>query len=247
MTDNFRKTVTGEANAFGIELSEDKLSKLYSYYRMVVEKNKVMNLTAITDEQEFAIKHIADSMAIVKAGEEITSLLSDKGARLIDVGTGAGMPGIIIKIIFPDINMVLFDSLKKRLNFLDEVTAELGLKGISTLHGRAEDIGRDPKFRESFDIAVSRAVANLSTLSEYCLPLLKKGGVFLPYKSGDVEEELGDSEKAVRVLGGKFKKLIKYNIPDTDMGRSLIIIEKTGSTPTKYPRKAGIPSKEPLK
>ena len=247
MTDNFKNNIVKESKELGFSLSEDQINKLYVYYSMVVEKNKVMNLTAITDENDFLVKHIIDSMAVIKAGDKIKNILFDPKKRIIDVGTGAGMPGIIIKICFPDSNIVLFDSLKKRLNFLDEVISELSLKNIYTLHGRAEDIGRDNKYRQSFDLVVSRAVANMSTLSEYCIPLLKKSGIFLPYKSGDIDTELKESEKAIKILGGTCREVIKYNLPETDMKRSLLIIEKSVNTPKAYPRRAGIPAKEPLK
>lgn len=246
MTDNFKIKLQMESEKLGLSLSDDQIDKLFIYYSMIVEKNKVMNLTAITEEDDFILKHIVDSLALVKAGDRIRNILSDSEKRIIDVGTGAGMPGIIIKICFPNSNIVLSDSLKKRLNFLDDVISELSLKNICTLHGRAEDIGRNKDYREYFDLAVSRAVANMSTLSEYCLPLIKISGIFLPYKSGDIEKELGESENAIRILGGSCKEVIRYNLPETNMRRTLILIEKRKNTPKAYPRRAGIPSKEPL-
>lgn len=247
MNNNFKDKVLSAADALNISLTEEKLEKLYKYYSMVTEKNKVMNLTAVTDEDEFIIKHIADSMAIVKAGNRIDKILSSENSKVIDVGTGAGMPGIIVKILYPKAHMVLFDSLKKRLDFLDEVIGELSLENTETLHGRAEDIGRDKRYRESFDLVISRAVANMSTLSEYCIPLLKKGAVFLPFKSGEIDDELKEGAAAIELLGGINREVIRFDLPGTDIRRSLIIIEKNKNTPSKYPRKAGTPSKEPLR
>lgn len=246
MTDNFKKLLLNECDKLGIILDEEKMKRLFLYYEMVTEKNKVMNLTAVTDESDFVIKHIVDSLAIVKAGDKVLSFMNKPGVRVIDVGTGAGIPGIILKIAYPEINIVLFDSLKKRLKFLDEVIERLGLENAATLHGRAEDIGKSKEYRESFDIVLSRAVANMSTLSEYCLPLTRQGGFFIPYKSGEIEEELNKSTNAIKKLGGKVTSLEKYLLPDTDISRSLVIVEKTGRTPAFYPRRAGIPSKEPL-
>ena len=165
---------------------------------------------------------------------------------LIDVGTGAGFPGIPIKIAFPHIEIVLLDSLNKRLKFLDDVIRELDLEEIRTLHGRAEDYAKKAEYREKFDLCVSRAVANLSTLSEYCLPFVKKGGSFVSYKSGEADEEIRSSENAVNILGGKIEKIEKFMLPDTDIGRALVQIDKVKNTPGRYPRKAGVPAKEPL-
>ena len=221
-------------------LSGEQKEQLYDYYQMVVEKNKVMNLTAITEEREFVIKHIIDSLSIVKLGAPVASY------GLIDIGTGAGMPGVILKIAFPSLSVVLFDSLKKRLNFLDEVIEALSLKDIETLHGRAEDMGQDKNYRESFDIAVSRAVARLNVLSEYSLPFVKPGGAFIPYKSGDIAEELKKAKNAIAMLGGHIERDVRFQLPDSDMERSLLYIRKEKSTPKAYPRKAGIPSKKPI-
>ena len=221
-------------------LSGEQKEQLYDYYQMVVEKNKVMNLTAITEEREFVIKHIIDSLSIVKLGGPMASY------RLIDIGTGAGMPGVILKIAFPNLSVVLFDSLKKRLNFLDDVTEALSLKDIETLHGRAEDMGQDKNYRESFDVAVSRAVARLNVLSEYSLPFVKLGGAFIPYKSGDISEELKEAKNAIAMLGGHLERDVRFQLPDSDMERSLLYIRKEKSTLKAYPRKAGIPSKKPI-
>ena len=164
----------------------------------------------------------------------------------MDVGTGAGFPGLVIKIAFPSISLSLSDSLQKRIHFLEEVVQELGLKGVDFHHGRAEDLGRKPELREQYDLVFSRAVANLSTLSEYDLPFVKKGGYFLAMKSMDIEEELEKGKKAIHLLGGKLEEILEYTLPETDIGRSLLLIQKIENTAKKYPRKAGVPSKEPL-
>ena len=199
-----------------------------------------MNLTGITDYDEGNLKHFTDSLTIVRLND------MSKIYSMIDVGTGAGFPGIPIKIVFPHIKTALLDSLNKRLKFLNEVIEELGLKEIETLHGRAEDYAKKQEYRDKFELCVSRAVANLSTLSEYCLPFVKNGGSFVSYKSGESDEEIRQSETAVSILGGKIVKIDKFMLPDTDIGRSLVKINKVKNTPGKYPRKAGVPAKEPL-
>lgn len=230
----------------GIILSDEMKRQFSKYYEMLVEWNKVMNLTGITEYEEVYEKHFLDSICIVKAFSEKNIFLSDTTKKVIDIGTGAGFPGIPLKIVFPDMDITLLDSLNKRINFLNEVIEELGLSGIDTIHGRAEDYAKNQQHREKYDLCVSRAVANLSTLSEYCVPFLKRGGYFISYKSGEVDEELKDAEKALSLLGGKAEKVVKFKIPETDIGRSFVIINKIQSTPGKYPRKAGLPSKEPL-
>lgn len=229
-----------KAADLGFQLSEKMLRQFETYYKMLVEWNKVMNLTGITEYEEVYEKHFLDSLCIVKAcalkGEE----------KVIDIGTGAGFPGIPLKIAFPELKITLLDSLKKRINFLDEVIKELGLTDIHTIHGRAEDFAKNKDYRENYDLCVSRAVANLSTLSEYCVPFIKEGGYFIPYKSGEIDEELKESQKAVSILGGKTENVVKFNIPDTDIKRSFVVIKKVKTTPKKYPRKAGLPAKEPL-
>lgn len=223
----------------GIELSEKQKQQFVDYYEMLVEKNKVMNLTAITDFSEVITKHFIDSLTIVKA-------IDLKEQKLLDIGTGAGFPGIPLKIVFPELDVVLLDSLNKRLIFLSEVIEYLKLKKITTLHGRAEDYGKNADYREKFDLCVSRAVAKLSSLSEYCVPYVKKDGFFISYKSGKVEEELVASERALQILGARVEKLFNFNLPGTDMERNLVMIKKINLTPKSYPRSAGKPSKEPL-
>ena len=223
-----------------IHLNEKQMYQFQTYYEMLVETNKVMNLTAITEYDEVIDKHFVDSLSLVQAVD------LNRPLKIIDVGTGAGFPGIPLKIAFPELKIVLLDSLNKRINFLNGVIETLELKDIETIHGRAEDFGRNPLYREQFDLCVSRAVANLSTLSEYCVPFIQIGGYFIPYKSGKIQEELESSRRAVTLLGGNISECLAYNLADTDMERSLVVIEKIKSTKKTYPRKAGKPSKEPL-
>ena len=223
-----------------ISLSEEQLQQFLTYYEMLVEKNKVMNLTAITEKEEVIDKHFIDSISLNKAMDVTKSL------KILDLGTGAGFPGIPLKIAYPNLEITLLDSLNKRIKFLDEVIEALSLEGIVTIHGRAEDYAKQASYREQFDICVSRAVANLATLSEYCLPYVKEGGCFISYKSGSVEEELEQSKKAIFELGGKVKEVIAFTLPETDIERTFVVIEKVRKTPKKYPRKAGLPSKEPI-
>ena len=227
-----------------ITLSGEQKQQFLTYYEYLVEKNKVMNLTAITEYEEVITKHFLDSLAVVKTSCFKPEKLA--GKRLIDIGTGAGFPGIPLKIAFPELEILLLDSLNKRINFLNEVTEMLGLTKINTVHGRAEDYAKQRVYRESFDFCVSRAVANLSTLSEYCIPFVKQGGCFISYKSGSVDQELIQAEKAVKILGGQREEVVRFSLADTDMDRSFVVIRKAKPTPKKYPRKAGLPSKEPL-
>ncbi len=222
------------------QVTDKQLEQFISFYEILVERNKVMNLTGITEYEEVVKKHFVDSLAIVNVHN------LDSVNSMIDVGTGAGFPGIPLKIMFPNIKVTLLDSLNKRIKFLNDVIDELDLKHIETIHGRAEDFAKDKNYRETYNMCVSRAVANLSTLSEYCLPYVKVGGYFIPYKSGEIEEELHNSEKAIKMLGGIIEDTIKFQLPDTDIGRSFVEIKKIKQTQKKYPRKAGLPSKEPL-
>lgn len=241
MGENTQSKFDLELEKIGITLNERQKQQFDKYYEMLVEWNKVMNLTGITEYDEVNLKHFTDSLTIARTQE------MQKVQSVIDIGTGAGFPGIPLKIAFPHLKVVLLDSLNKRIKFLDAVIEELGLENISTIHGRAEDFAKKKEYRECFDLCVSRAVANLATLSEYCLPFVKVEGEFISYKSGDSDEEIRAAEFAVKVLGGKITDVDKFQLPGTDMGRSLVKIKKVKNTAGKYPRKAGLPSKEPLK
>lgn len=230
-----------ELEKIGITLNEQQRQQFDKYYEMLVEWNKVMNLTGITEYDEVNLKHFTDSLTIARKHDMRNTKC------VIDIGTGAGFPGIPLKIAFPHLKIVLLDSLNKRIKFLNAVIEELGLENISTIHGRAEDFAKKKEYREQFDLCVSRAVANLSTLSEYCLPFVAVNGSFVSYKSGDSEEEIQQAKHAIYLLGGKIDNVDKFQLPDTDMGRALVEIKKLKQTPGKYPRKAGLPAKEPLK
>lgn len=227
-----------DLKAIGIELSDEQLEQFLTYYEMLIEKNKVMNLTAITDFDEVLEKHFEDSLSLIQAVD------LEKSQAVIDLGTGAGFPGIPLKIAFPNLQITLADSLNKRILFLDDVIRELGLVGIDTVHGRAEDLAKNSDYREKFDLCVSRAVANLSTLSEYCLPFIKIGGKFISYKAGECDEEVAASKSSIFLLGGKISDIKKFELGES--GRAFVIIDKVSGTPKKYPRKAGTPSKDPL-
>ena len=243
MTEMFEKLMNEGLEEISLTLSEHQKEQFFQYYEMLIEWNKVMNLTAITELDEVVTKHFMDSLLLVKVIADI----QEKPYKCIDVGTGAGFPGIPLKIAFPNLKVTLLDSLNKRVGFLNEVINKLGLEDIHAVHGRAEDFGRDGNFREQYDLCVSRAVANMSTLSEYCIPFVKKEGYFIPYKSGKVEEELKQAESAVKKLGGELNPVIMHLLPGTDVERTFIPVKKVGITSKKYPRKAGLPSKEPLK
>lgn len=241
MEDRFVKQMREECGQFDITLEDHQLEQFYQYYELLIHWNSMMNLTAITELSEVVTKHFVDSLSLIRVIPDI----KNKPLSLIDVGTGAGFPGIPLKIAFPNLNVTLLDSLKKRVNFLDEIIAQLELENVNALHGRAEDFGRDDVSRETFDLCVSRAVANLSTLSEYCMPLVKTGGYFVPYKSGKLEEELKIGKRAVKLLGGQIEDTVRFQLPNADE-RILVKIRKVENTSKKYPRKAGIPSKDPL-
>lgn len=235
-TDQFRKDIA----ALGITLEEHQIEQFILYYEMLVEWNQVMNLTAITEYEDVMKKHFVDSLSLIKAFDV------NQNAKVIDVGTGAGFPGLALKIAYPSLEITLLDSLNKRIQFLNAVIEKLQLKGIDTIHGRAEDYAKPNKLREKYDLCVSRAVANLSTLSEYCLPFVKENGIFIPYKSEKTSEEMDKAAKAIAILGGKVINQVEFTLPESDIYRNLIIIKKEKKTPSKYPRRAGLPSKEPL-
>ena len=232
----FRK----DLECLGISLSEGGAEQFIRYYELLVEWNQRINLTSITDYDEVMKKHFIDSLSLVTAWD------TGKSAQVIDVGTGAGFPGLALKIAFPCLRVTLLDSLNKRIRFLNTVIEELALEGVETVHGRAEDFARQKGFRENYDLCVSRAVANLSTLSEYCLPFVKKGGAFVAYKSGGAKEEVRAAENAVFLLGGKIENSIEFLLPNSEISRSLSVIRKVSGTPGRFPRKAGLPGREPL-
>jgi 16S rRNA (guanine527-N7)-methyltransferase len=205
----------------------------------VLAENKIQNLTAITDEKEFILLHLIDCLSVVKYLPE--------NARIIDIGTGAGFPGMVIKIARPDIEILFLDSLNKRIEFLKRTCDKLALDKTDSTHSRAEELGLKKEYRETFDIAISRAVAKLSVLSEYCIPFVKKGGFFISYKSGGSLEEIQEADKAIKVMGGKRNQLCQFTLPDTDITRILVPVKKIAPTPKKYPRKAGMPNKSPIK
>ncbi len=225
---------------WNITLTDIQLNQFAQYYEMLIEKNKVMNLTAITEFDEVIEKHFLDSISL-GAVIDLTQPL-----KVLDLGTGAGFPGIPLKIVYPGLQITLADSLNKRILFLQEVIEALGLEGIEAVHGRAEEMARNVTFREHYDLCVSRAVANLSTLSEYCLPFVVTGGKFIPYKSGEITEEVENAKNAVSRLGGSISDIHKFSFGENDLHRSFVMIDKVKKTPKAYPRKAGTPSKQPL-
>lgn len=226
----------------GIALTGKQEQQFEKYYQLLIEWNQRVNLTSITDYDDVMKKHFLDSLCLVK----IPDILKGEKKKIIDVGTGAGFPGIPLKIVFPEIQLTLLDSLNKRINFLNAVVEELELAEVTAIHGRAEELGRNKEYREKFDLCVSRAVAHLSVLSEYCIPLIHEKGDFAAYKSGSIQEELEEAKRAVKLLGGCIRDRVEFKIPNSDMSRSLIRIEKKCITPAKYPRKSGIPGKSPL-
>ena len=236
--DEFFYKLQNQAQKIDINLTNKQLNEFYTYMNLLIEWNKNINLTAITEPEEIIKKHFIDSLTISKNIQ--------KDSSIIDVGTGAGFPGIPLKIVREDINVVLLDVLNKRLNFLNEVIKENKLENIETVHFRAEEIGKNKKYREKYDIATSRAVAQLNILAEYLLPLVKIGGKCICMKGSNVEEELKNSKKAINLLGGEIEKIEEFILPDSDIKRNVIIIKKVNSTPAKYPRKPGTPAKEPI-
>lgn len=232
--DQFKKGLSD----LNIDLTEKQIEQFLKYYEILVETNKVMNLTAITEFDEVIEKHFLDSLSLVRVFD------LNRNVKILDLGTGAGFPGIPLKITFPEIDIVLADSLNKRVKFLNEVVETLQLKQVEMVHGRAEELAKNKKYREQFDLCTSRAVANLSSLSEYCIPFVKEGGRFISYKSGEIEEEVDQAKRAIHVLGGKLDQVYKFDLHEQK--RSFVIIEKVKKTPVVYPRKAGTPTKEPL-
>ena len=228
--------LTDSLKEFHITLTNEQFHQFQNYYELMIDWNSFMNLTAIT-EMDFV-----DSVSLIQAVPD----LAQKDYSLIDVGTGAGFPGIPLKIVFPDLKITLLDSLNKRVKFLNQVILDLSLKNISAIHGRAEDLAQQKEYREQYDFCVSRAVANLATLSEYCLPFVKKKGYFISYKSEKITEEYEQARNAIKVLGGNYKNQVEFHLPHSNIYRNLFIIEKVDTTPKEYPRKAGLPSREPI-
>ncbi len=233
-------TFVSGCSEFGINLSDYQKSQFILFKELLKEWNEKINITAITEDKEIDIKHFLDSVSIFKTGKIYANL------SIIDIGTGGGFPGVPINIIDPRCDVTLFDSLNKRLIFLDEVIDKLELKNIRTVHGRAEEFGRKKEYRQKFDIATSRAVASLNTLCEYALPFVKVGGYFIAMKGPDVDEELENSEEAIKILGGEIKEKIEVTLPFSDIVHTLVVIRKRGTTPAKYPRGGGNPKKNPL-
>lgn len=237
--EEFCELMKGQGKKINIKFKEEQLEKFYKYMNILLEWNENINLTAIIEPKEIILKHFIDSLTILK-------YLKDKNS-MIDIGTGAGFPGIPIKIMREDVNITLVDSLNKRIKFLNYVISELNLINIEAIHSRIEDCGQNVKYREKFDIVTSRAVANLSTLAEYMIPMARINGQIVCMKGAECETELEQSQKAIKVLGGKIKKVEKIVLPDGENKRNIIIINKVKTTPKQYPRKAGKPSKEPIK
>lgn len=238
MNDDFKNKMIELSKKINIDITDEQLKKFYRYMYLLLEWNEKINLTAITETDEVILKHFIDSMTVFKY------LVESK--NIIDVGTGAGFPGIPIAIMNQNKNITLLDSLNKRINFLNEVCSELKINNIKTYHGRAEEFGHNKQHREKYDIAISRAVANMTTLVEYLIPFIKVGGRCICMKGNDIEEELEQAKFAIKELGGKIEKVERFNLPNSDMERNIIIITKTKETPNRYPRKAGTPSKMPL-
>lgn len=236
--EEFTKIFNNYLEKLNLTLTEEQIEKFYNYMNLLIEWNKKINLTAIVEPKDIILKHFIDSLTIEK--------YIKKGETIIDVGTGAGFPGIPLKIAREDLKITLADSLNKRINFLNEVINKLDLKNIETIHTRAEELGKNKKYREKFDIATSRAVANMSTLSEYLIPFIKVKGRCICMKSSDIDTELENAKKAINILGCEIESKDKFNLPNSDLGRSVIILRKVKNTPSKFPRKAGTPAKEPI-
>ena len=239
MNNNFKNNLSKLLQEINIEINEEEINKFYNYMNLLLEWNEKINLTAITEQEDIILKHFVDSLTIYKYIEE--------NKHVIDIGTGAGFPGIPLAISRNMSNFTLVDSLNKRINFLNEIKEKLCLENVTNIHARAEEFGQNKKYREKFDVAVSRAVANLSVLVEYLLPVVKLGGKVICMKGSNIGDELKEAEFAISTLGGKVILKDEFCLPQSDIKRNIIIIEKIKNTPSKYPRKAGTPVKDPLK
>lgn len=238
LKEEFSQKMKEYAKEIGILLQEKQINQFYKYMEVLLIENEKINLTAITKPEEIILKHFIDSITISKYVK--------LNAKLIDVGTGAGFPGIPLKIMREDIEITLLDSLNKRVNFLKGIIEQLGLTKIEAIHSRVEEFGKNKKYREKFDYATSRAVANLSTLAEYLIPLVSLNGCCIGMKGAEVEEEIQKSKRAITILGGKIEEIEKFQLPKSDMNRNIVVIRKVNRTPCKYPRKPGTPAKEPI-
>ena len=238
--DEFIESLKSGADSLGLSLSEEQVALCVRYCEILLAENQKQNLTSITDRKEVAVKHFVDSLTCMQA------LSSGADLKLIDVGTGAGFPGLAVKIARPEIWLTLLESQEKKIKFLEKVKSELNLEGVNVVKGRAEEAGKDETCRERFDVAIARAVADMSVLSEYCLPLVKIGGLFLAMKGPAVEEDLAGAGAAIKILGGSVREIINIDLPLYGDRRKIVVIEKVSATPEKYPRRAGIPKKKPL-
>ncbi len=222
-----------------LEYTEEQVNVLISYMELILERNEHINLTAVKDPKEFLIRHYVDSFAICNMEEY------KQASLVMDLGTGAGFPGVPLAVLSPDKDFVLADSMNKRLLVINEFTSKLGITNVMTIHGRAEDLGQDKRYRQQFDLCVSRAVSRMSVLAEYCLPLVRMNGYFISYKGNDIEEELAEGKKAIKTLGGKTDRVVNFQYDELD--HSIVVVKKTGFTPGKYPRRAGVPGKTPIR
>ncbi len=236
--EDFKNEMEINLKVLGIVLSNEQIKNFYDFMNLLIEKNKVMNLTGITDPKEVVLKHFIDSLTVLK--------YINKDDKMIDVGTGAGFPGMPLKIAENSLVITLLDSLNKRINFLNEVIEKVDLDKIKTIHGRAEELGQNKEYREMFDIATSRAVAPLNILLEYMLPFVKVGGKCICMKGSNCDEEIENAKNAIKIFGGEIEKIEKFNLPNSDNNRTILLIKKVKKTGRQYPRKAGIPTKSPL-
>lgn len=236
--DSFKEEMNINLNDLDLKLNDTQIKNFYAFMNFLIEKNKVMNLTGITEPKEVVLKHFIDSLTILK--------YIDKNNTVIDVGTGAGFPGMPIKMAEDSLKITLLDSLNKRINFLNEVIEYTGLEKIKTIHGRAEDFGKSAEYREKYDVATSRAVASLNILLEYMLPFVKVGGKCICMKGSNCDDEIENAKNAIGILGGKIEKIEKFNLPNSDNNRTILVIKKVKKTDGQYPRNAGIPTKKPL-